>query len=59
MHSKAISAPEYVKLPSPEMLGDEDVNCALLAAMRQWAEETQEARDAEEECNSRLRQLMN
>jgi hypothetical protein len=59
MHSKAISVPEYVKPPSPEMIGDEDVNCALLAAMRLWAEETREARDAEEECNSRLRQLMN
>jgi hypothetical protein len=59
MHSKAISAPAYLELPSPEMIGDEDVNCALLSAMRLWAEETQEARDAEEEHNSRLRQLMN
>ena len=59
MHSNAISAPAYLELPSPEMIGDEDVNCALLSAMRLWAEETREARDAEEEHNSRLRQLMN
>ena len=59
MHSKAISAPAYLELPSPETIRDEDVNCALLAAMQRWAEETQEARDGEEERNSRLRQLMN
>jgi hypothetical protein len=41
------------------MIEDKDVNCALLSAMRLWAEETQEARDGEEERNSRLRQLMN
>jgi hypothetical protein len=59
MHSKAITVPAYLALPSPEMIRDEDVNCALLSAMRIWAEETQEARDVEEERNSRLRQLMN
>ena len=59
MHSNAISAPAYLELPRSEMTGDEDVNCALLSAMRLWAQETQKARDAEEERNSRLRQLMN
>jgi hypothetical protein len=41
------------------MIGDEDVNRALLAAVRRWADETKEARDAEEERNTCLRQLMN
>ena len=59
MHSKAISAPAYLELPSPEMIGDEDeVTCALLSAMRLWAEETREARDVEEEHNSRLEAVL-
>ena len=45
MHSKAVSAPVYVELLNPEIIGDDDVNSALLAAMRLWEEETQEARN--------------
>ena len=59
MHSKAVSGPVYVELLNREIVGDADVSSALLTAMRLWVKETQEARDAEEEQASRLRQLMN
>jgi hypothetical protein len=59
MQSKAVSAHAGVALPNPGIIIDDGINSALLAAMRLWEKETQKARDAEEERNSRLRQLMN
>ncbi len=48
-----------VEHPTLEIIIEENINGALLAAMRLWEQATQEAREAEEERTSRLRQLMN
>ena len=59
MLSEGVSANAGGELSLSESTGDNELNSALLAAMRLWEVETQEEREAEEERASRLRQLMN